>query len=635
MEIILKKYKFNNFQEGTKYEWIITNGLGGYASSTAILANTRRYHGLLIAKIKSERILLLSKLEEEIISDKTYQLSTNRYPDIIYPHGYVYQKEFRLNFSPTFIYELDDIKIEKEIFMIYQKNSTVISYKIFSPKKILLKIYPLINYRNYHSVTRENSWSFSQNIENNSLKIRPFENAQELILYFNQANYKKTGYWYKNMEYDREKERGLNYQEDHYNPGYFEIECNKENEFFIIAGTEEIKELNINSLKKKEEERLNNIIKNSGAKDSFSKRLVLSSDSFIVDKPKSIIAGYHWFYSWGRDTLISLPGILLTTKRFAEAKEILQNFAKFCNRGLIPNYFSDFDGKPSYNTVDASLWFFNAVYQYFKYTQDKEFIKEILPTLKEIISYYQKGTDFNIFMDKDGLIYSGTRDLQLTWMDAKIGNYVVTPRQGKAVEIQALWYNALMIMENLKLENYGDLTKKVKKNFNEIFWNEKDSCLFDVIDKDMKDSAIRPNQILSISLPFKILNKDKWKKVIDKVYKELYTPYGLRSLSYNDVKFIPHYQGSQYERDSAYHQGTVWVWPLGHFIVAYLEEKKFSKSAKLSAKKFFTPFKKHLKEEGLGTISEIFDGEKPHTPRGCISQAWSVSEILRSYLLTF
>jgi predicted glycogen debranching enzyme len=617
------------------YEWIITNGLGGYASSTIISLNTRRYHGLLIASLKPplRRFLLLSKLEEEIeIENKIYKLGCNRYsPGVIHPEGYKFLYSFHLNYFPTFTYRLENILIEKTIFMKYLENTTVVIYNILTNIPFKMRIFPLINCRDHHSETKENPYfNFSQELIDGQLKIQAYQDAPILYLKNTSGNYVKTGYWYKNFEYEREKERGLPFQEDNYNPGYFEIEINTNTKLGIFASTEFIENISFLNLKNKEEERLKKIESLCETDENFIKTLFLTSSSFIVKRePLSIIAGYHWFSDWGRDAMISLPGICLVTKRFNEAKQILKNFSSFCKNGLIPNCFLE-DGTPIYNSVDASLWFFYSVYKYYKYTNDTEFIKEILPILKEIINFYQKGTDFNIYMDRDGLIYSGEPSLQLTWMDAKVGDLVITSRDGKAVEIQALWYNALKIMEEFG-EDTSKLTRKLKVNFIRNFWNKEKEYCYDVIKKDIKDDSLRPNQIFTISLPFSLITGEKAKKIVGVIWKNLYTPYGLRSLSPDSPNFKGKYEGNVFERDSAYHQGTVWVWLLGHFITAYLKVNNYSKIAKLIAKNFLKPFRTHISEAGLGTISEIFDGNPPHLPKGCISQSWSVAEILRAY----
>ncbi len=371
-------------------------------------------------------------------------------------------------------------------------------------------------------------------------------------------------------------------------------------------------------------------------------KLVLAGDAFITyrkstDK-KTIMAGYPWFTDWGRDTMIALPGLTLSTGRYQEAKEILTTFALSVKDGLLPNVFDDNSGEAAhYNTVDASLWFFYAIREYYRYTEDNEFIEEIYPSLEEILDKHKKGTLYNIKMDKDdGLLNAGEEGVQLTWMDAKIEDWVVTPRHGKAVEINALWYNALMIFNELgskigNKESNLNIIKKIKDNFTKVFWYEEGQYLYDYINDKEKDSSLRPNQVFVVSLPYSLLDRDKERKVIDNIYQKLYTPVGLRSLSPDDPSYHPNYKGRRAVRDAAYHQGTVWGWPIGHFFEGYLKVNDFSKDAKDKVLRMYKPFEDHLNHYGIGSISEVFDGDYPHEPRGCPAQAWSVSELLRIY----
>lgn len=390
--------------------------------------------------------------------------------------------------------------------------------------------------------------------------------------------------------------------------------------------------------------RLTMLVEKAGYGDDFTNRLVLAADSFIVKRKstgkKTIIAGYPWFTDWGRDTMIALPGLTLVTRRFDDAREIMGTFADYCAEGLIPNSFPDSGSKPWYNTVDASLWYFQAVYKYLEYTGNYDFIRvNIYPVLKQIVKHYWQGTRYNIHMDDDGLIWAGSEDLQLTWMDAKVGDWVVTPREGKAVEINALWYNALQIISTLAknfededFKFYKSIALKAKENFLTHFWNPEQSSLYDVIRPGFKDSSIRPNQILAVSLPYSMLDFNQGEKVVNKVWQELYSTYGLRSLSPKNGSYRGHYGGPQLERDGAYHQGTGWMWLIGPFITAYRKVHEYSEESREMAERFIAPFYSHLRDHGIGTISEIYDGDWPNNPKGCISQAWSVAEVLRAYV---
>lgn len=464
------------------------------------------------------------------------------------------------------------------------------------------------------------------------------------------------------MVYDIESQRGMDDREDHYNPGIFWIKIDKKTKFNILAcgGSHAKKTFDryytedptkFDLIYQKQLDRLRELNKKMSflcdvkeePSNKIIKALVHASDSFIVERnsasSKTIIAGYHWFTDWGRDALVALPGLTLVTRRFDCARDILSTLSLYCKDGLIPNYFSD-DGKPIYNSADASLWFFYAVYKYLEYTNDFDWVgKKLFQTMKDIIFNYTKGTHFNISMDEDGLINAGDKNIQLTWMDAKIGDFIVTPRHGKAVEINALWYNALKTMElvckELREDNtfYREKHRLVRNSFNEKFWNEEKGCLYDVIRESYVDFSIRPNQIFAISLPFTLLDKEREKSVIITVMKELLTPYGLRTLSPSDKNYKGTCTGNQLERDTAYHQGTVWNWLLGHFITAFVKVNNYSEESREYAKKFFfNPLADHLKDAGIGTVSEIFDGDFPNKPRGCISQAWSVGEMLRSFM---
>ncbi len=637
-----------DFQTATSKEWIETNGRGGYASSTIIGTNTRRYHGLLVAATKSPlgRMVVLSKLEETLIlkDGSRYNLSCNKYPEIIHPEGYKYLEEFRLDPFPVFTYKVGDIVIEKAVFMVRGENTTVIMYKVLeSPGYLELLARPLIAARDYHWLSVENA-NFNKSVEclEGYIKMRPYGESPIIYLANNADRFEPAGYWYKAFEYLREKERGLEYHEDLYSPGELGFLVKEGDKAYIVASTEGRKMRSVEVLESGEVLRRSEIAASVGLKDQFAVQLAMSADSFLVkrmDGLSTVVAGYHWFWDWGRDALISLPGLTLTLGRYEEAKEILLTFAKYCDQGMIPNRFPEEAREPEYNSVDASLWLFWAVYKFLEYTNDYDFVeKNLLDCLEEVIRYYINGTRYGIKMDRDGLISTADSDVQLTWMDAKIGGWVVTPRNGKAVEVNALWYNALKIMEdiceklNLRYKSEcARLAHLAKKSYELVFWNEAGGYLYDCVSEDAADRSIRPNQIFAVSLPFRIISKEKERKVLDVVGRELLTPYGLRTLSPNDRSYRGVYSGDQRTRDASYHQGTVWPWLLGHFITAYLNVYGRGKNTKEEARKLLAPIIGHLKEAGLGSISEIVDGDPPYNPKGAISQAWSVAEILRIY----
>lgn len=644
------KSDWKTFERGIEKEWLISNGIGGFSSATIIGANARRYHGLLVASLKPpvSRHLVLSKIDESItIKGETINLFSYQTNDYIMK-GYLTQQLFKMNPIPTFSYSIGDVFIEKKICMIYGKNTVAIVYRIQNgSEEASLKLTPLVNFRDYHHNSSKGFLSFNQREVANGIVLEPTYYDIDIKLHCSEGEFHKGNdcYFY-NMFYQGESERGLEASEDHYIPGYFEISLKPREikTFTFIASVEERQEqLDGEIIIKQEVERLLKIQKMAGLKDDFAKTLVLAADTFIVHREstnaKTIIAGYPWFTDWGRDTMIAFTGLTLATGRFQDAREILFTFSKYVKHGMIPNVFPDAGHEPAYNTVDAALWYFEAAYKYVKYTGDYNFIKEnIFEALKQIISSYSKGTLYNIKMDKDSLISAGEEGTQLTWMDAKVGDWVITPRHGKCVEINALWYNALMIMSDLTkkfkedTDEYKKVAEEAKRAFIKLFWNDDKKCLFDVIANDYKDDKIRPNQIMAASLSFPVLEGDIAKSVVDVVWKHLYTSWGLRSLSPKEHGYIGSYGGNQYNRDIAYHQGTVWTWPLGQFITAFMKANGYTIENGKKALMFIEPFKDHLRDAGLGSISEIFEGNEPTLPKGCFSQAWSVGEILRAYV---
>ncbi|TLD43462.1 MAG: putative glycogen debranching enzyme, archaeal type, TIGR01561 [Candidatus Jettenia ecosi] len=682
-------------------EWLETNGIGGYASSTIIGANTRRYHGLLMAATRPPlgRSLLLSKVEETLsIGEKQFPLSTNFYPNAIHPEGYKNLIQFSLHPFPTFAYSVSGVDIKKIVFMVHGENTTIILYQVTGRgaqplAPLSLKIRIMIAFRDYHWLTSENpSLKTKYHILPHGIYLQPYEQLPPLYLFHNAQSIDTVQFWYKNMEYPKELERGLDAHEDHFSPFALQFDLNKGIDSYIVASTNACERWDILELLNTEINRRKGLYRkkcdDNGNADllissdfplkkndidyfSFRKKeinrtcekngvektkditkenlatliesLLNVSDSFIVKREgdkKSIIAGYHWFGDWGRDTMISLPGLTLVQGRFEDARKILLSYARYVSKGMIPNRFPDYGETPEYNTVDASLWYIHAVYQYLRFTKDFNTVRrDLYKVLKEIIEYYKKGTRYHIHMDTDGLIDAGAEGVQLTWMDAKVGDWVVTPRMGKAAEINALWYNALQIMVFLAREmnlpdestDYSILAQKVCESFNKLFWFEEGQYLYDFIEGETGNKAIRPNQIFAVSLPHSMLTMRRQKRVIEIVQEHLLTPYGLRTLSPKDKDYMGHCVGGAYERDKAYHQGTVWPWLIGPYISAYARVYADHKNTQKYIEGLFEPFYTHLFESGLGTISEIFDGDPPHTPRGCISQAWSVAELLRTY----
>jgi predicted glycogen debranching enzyme len=643
------KADWRTFEQGIQREWLLTNGIGGFASSTIIGANTRRYHGLLLASLRPpvQRHLILSKIDESLeIYGRHYNLYSFQTPDYIMK-GYTHLQRVIINPLPTFIYNVEDVLIEKKISMVYGENTVAVVYHILNGgSKAELRLTPLVNFRDYHHNSNRAHMSFNHSVYDGGVLIRPNYDL-DINIYSNKGIFvRKEDCWFFNMDYYMERERGLHSTEDHFIPGYFEVELKPwENKCITLIATIEKEILNKDGVAiiAEEEERIKKLLDVSGYKDDFTLKLTAAADNFIVHREstggKTIIAGYPWFTDWGRDTMIALPGLTLCTRRFEDAKEILYTFAKHVRYGLVANVFPDVGQDPAYNTVDAALWYCEAVFKFIKYTGDYLFIQEnIYNALKEIVDSYINGTKFDIKMDSDCLICAGNEGTQLTWMDAKVGEWVVTPRYGKAVEINALWYNALKVMSYLS-DKFGDthplyseIANKTKASFESSFWNEEKQCLYDVIREDLKDDRIRPNQVIAVSLSYPVIKGEKARKVIKKVWRELYTAYGLRSLSPDSGEYVGVYRGNQYSRDGAYHQGTVWAWLTGCFITGFLKAYGYTDENKQRAAMLIEPFKDHLRDACIGSISEIFDGNEPLIPRGCFAQAWSVGEILRAYV---
>jgi predicted glycogen debranching enzyme len=635
-----------------------TNGLGGFSSSTITGLNTRRYHGLLVAATRPPvgRLVMLSKFEETLLIDgRRYDLSANQYHGTIHPQGYQYQTGFRLDPFPVFNYEVERVVIEKSVFMIHGENTTVVQYEFrekngntihrtLQPSNCSLELRPLMAFRDYHSLMRESDRvNHHVQAEPNLAAIQPYADLPALYLAHDAEGLDVQGYWYRGFEYEEERARGFDFTEDLFSPFAIRFDLSGRAPLSIIISTERRDVSRADDYRRAEIERRQRIIGLAPRVNNSAlvPALVAAADQFIVARgtQKTIIAGYHWFSDWGRDTMIALPGLTLTTGRFTIARSILSEFARHVDRGMLPNRFPDAGDRPEYNTVDATLWYFEAVRAYLDYTNDEEFVRtELYDNLLEIIEWHVRGTRFKIHVDSDGLLYSGEEGVQLTWMDAKVGDWVVTPRRGKAVEIQALWYNALRVMEWLaekfndetKAERYALMAERARSSFNASFWNEEALCLYDVVDEDRRDASVRPNQIFAVSLQHSMLEAEKARQVVETVERELLTPYGLRSLAPGDSQYRARYEGDALSRDGSYHQGTVWAWLMGPFITAYLKVHDRSEESRARAARWLMKFEEHLSKAGLGQVSEIFDAEPPHTPRGCIAQAWSVAELLRA-----
>lgn len=671
---------YKTFRSGIEREWVTTNGIGGYAGSSIIGAHTRKHHGLLIASLHAptERYMILSKINESLqIGGRTYGLAATQRKGGIYEEGQKYLQRFIYSELPEFIYEIGGTLITKTISFEYGKNTIAVGYEIQNGmQEMEMTFVPLFNFRDHNNGSERPDLQFDVEPKGNRLLLKPTKTDKNVAITFFASEgvfAERSEKYDTDMELQTEIDTGMSSIDNNFTPYEVKVSCKpfETKKLSFVCTIEEDFCEDAFAVIESNRKRIRGLIEQAAWQDDFADALVQAADQFIVDRQstgfKTILAGLPWFTDWGRDTMIALQGLTLCTKRFADARGILKTFARYVHNGLVPNMFPDEGLEPLYNTVDASLWYFYSVYKYLEYTgkkEDYDFIeKEIFPTLEVIAESYKKGTDFSIYMDEDCLIHAGGGFDQVTWMDVRVGEWVVTPRHGKPVEINALWYNALKIMEELSAKfgkdetGYKELAEKVKVSFNKRFWNEKAGCLYDVVDEEIMESElaeiaaaakasglpeeavsrirdnaqIRPNQIWAVSLPFTCLPAEKEKQVVDTVMTHLYTSYGLRSLSYTDKAYKGVYFGELHDRDAAYHQGTVWAFPLGGFISAYVKVNGKTKEAKAAARKLLAPLEDHLMDGGIGTIAEIFDGDEPHISRGCYGQAWSVGEILRAY----
>jgi predicted glycogen debranching enzyme len=656
----------NNFAIAKSREWLVTNGIGGYASGTISGVLTRRYHGLLIAALKPPvaRTLLLTKLDEIVsYNGQFYDLFANVWADgTVAPQGYLNIESFYLDRTiPVWNFAFADGLLEKRIWMQQGENTTFISYTYKrGSQPLTLSLKTLVNYRDYHGKTEGRAIFAIDNYRENGLEIKAFIDAASLYLFpiqnsqNNNFSWSINNTWYRNFALAVEHYRGLDDTEDHLLAAIGNITLKPGDTITITASTKNLwGEYGNEKYRQEANRKLISLFYSQNKLESapeWIEQLVLAADQFIVNRPltdnpagKTIIAGYPWFTDWGRDTMISLPGLTISTGRYDIAKTILRTFAKYVDKGMLPNVFPDVGETPEYNTVDATLWYFEAIRGYYEATEDRELLAELFPLLTEIIDWHIKGTRYNIKMDDDGLLYGGESGVQLTWMDAKVGDWVVTPRIGKPVEVNALWYNALVCMVyfsgilNQSASKYQEMVEKTRSHFSK-FWYEEGGYCYDVIDTpNGNDTSFRPNQIFAVSLPVMGLGESlaplqplQQKMVVDKVGQKLLTSYGLRSLSIEHPDYVGVYGGNQLQRDGSYHQGTTWAWLIGHFVQAHLQvyhDRELTRS-------FLLPMADHLEDGCVGSISEIFDGDIPFTPRGCFAQAWSVAEVLRAWLLS-
>lgn len=655
---------WTTFKEGIKREWAVTNGIGGYAGSSMIGAHSRTHQGYLIASLHApiERYLVFSKINETAtVGTSTVSFETSQHcasGKTVYTEGQKFLTSFIYDGSVHYTYETDNFSFEKHITLKRNANVCAVAYELTAgDSDCTFTLTPLFNYREHSESSTPDTLKFETFTEDRTFYLVPEKNKDIAIRFqTSEGTFSERETVYDiDMQLQIEVDLETDGLDCHYCPVDLSIAvpANTTKKVSILCSIGDVNErpapvsaTEAFSILEENARCHAELFEKAGYRDSFANQLVLASDQFLTyresTKMMTVLAGLPWFTDWGRDTMIAFTGLTLCTKRFKEAEEILLTFARYIRHGIVPNMFPDDNMPPLYNTVDASLWYFYAVYQYLHYNPAAEaeaFVKEqIFPHLKEIISAYEKGTDFSIYMEDDGLIHAGSGLDQITWMDVRVGDWVATPRHGKPVEINALWYNALRIMESLceKFDEdasaYRTRAERVKESFNAKFWDSANQCLFDVVDGDEPDDHIRPNQVYAVSLPFSLLPEEQEKAVVALVEKELFVGCGLRSLAPDHPDYHGIYCGALAKRDAAYHQGTAWGFLLGGFFSAYMKVNHHSSSAAANAVRMLEPVRKHLTDSGcIGSISEIFDGDTPHNPRGCYAQAWSVGEVLRCY----
>jgi predicted glycogen debranching enzyme len=634
--------EFLDFRYIHDLEYVEANGLGGYAAGTFSGAHSRKYHGLLVASLKPpvQRVVVVSKIDETLrLGDEEFQLGCNQFPGALHPFGVQYLSSFKRDLFPEWVFQVRGVTIRKTLAAIYGENTTVVLYEVLeAPGKFTMELQPFYASRDIHHLTKANRYIGEHYIfDKGVFQTMNYQRCPEFFISIPKSTFIEDRVWHYNFEHHQEYLRGMDFREDLFSHGRFSVTLRKGNRLGVIVSLDNPSGKDAVKLLREERKRRLSVTRDFEYHPSL-RRLALAADQFIVKRGdlNTIIAGYPWFTDWGRDTMIALPGVCLATGRFRDAKRILQKFSEYISEGMIPNRFPDSGQNPEYNTIDATLWFVNAIFKYYEYSKDKLFIKAMLPALREIIDWHYKGTRYNIKVDPaDELLAGGEHGVQLTWMDAKIGDWVITPRRGKPVEINALWYNALCVVAYFhrqlnyhdEAQVYAERASRVGHSFNDLFWNNTNGSLYDYIDGDYRCDDIRPNQIYALSLPFPVLQQDRALAVIEIVQNQLLTPRGLRSLSPLHADYRGRYEGNPFERDSMYHQGPAW----SHLTGAYIDALFYAlgDDAPELARAILDMMFQTLDEAGLGTISEIFDGDAPFAPRGCVAQAWSVGEILR------
>jgi predicted glycogen debranching enzyme len=645
-------------------EWLVTNGLGGYASSTLAGIPARKYHGLFVPNLAAPkgRHVLLSRVDEQVLAaDLNAHLGGGVFNDRVSGDVHRYLKEFRLDHRiAVWVFELNGLLLEKSLVMPHHQNTVCVHYRLLRGTALELRVRPFVTCRRQDQAPSAAPTTFTLHVTRGRHEIR-FPEAPVVLRLDMQpapAVFTTDGSEECELLHHIDRERGEIHAETACSPGYFSVQLTPERPASFIASTQSWESLQLDAatVLEAERKRLDTLLTLAPVLhgDEFAEQLAMAADQFVVlpgsrleesvlaqaegGEVRTVFAGYHWFADWGRDTMISLEGLTLCTGRFREAGATLRTFANYVKDGLLPNLFPEGERQALYHTVDATLWYFHAISRYIEVTGDRAILQQLQPVLTSIIDHHLNGTHFGIHADpRDGLISAAAEGYQLTWMDAKVDGWVVTPRRGKPVEIQALWYNALILMSEWAAElrgphdRYARVAAQARESFNQRFWNATEGCLFDVLDgPGGNDASIRPNQIFAISLTHPVLEQRHWQTVLEVVRRTLLTRVGLRTLAPSHPDYKSHYRGDLHARDAAYHQGTVWPWLIGHFIDASLKVEPQPHAAR----RLLEGFAAHLTEAGIGSISEIFDAEDPHAPGGCIAQAWSVAEVLRAWLKT-
>ncbi|MCW5786241.1 MAG: glycogen debranching enzyme family protein [Nitrospira sp.] len=638
-----------DLERALSLEWLEPNGRGGYASGTVAGANTRRYHALLLVARHPpvDRVALVNHVEESIeIGGDTCPLSTNVYGGAVHPEGYQYCERFSDVPWPTWRFACRGIRLERELVCPHGRDLVILRWRLLDDASpaVVLRVRPMLTGRDFHATHQENAALRSEaTITGGQVLWQPYEGLPPVRAQHN-GQYHHRPDWYRRIHYPVDRERGLEHVEDWWSPGECLFTLTPGTTAELVFTTETIPPLSVTQVMDAERRRRDTLVTSAPTEDELTHRLWVASNAFLVKRAarQTVIAGYPWFADWGRDTFVALPGLCLVTGRYEVARQVIEAFASYVSQGMVPNRFPDIGEQPEYNTIDASLWFIHTVDRYLYYSRDLVGVQRMAwPAVKQILDGYRQGTRFGIRMDEDGMITGGVEGVQLTWMDVKIGEWVVTPRHGKPVEIQALWVRALAVAAALA-EQFGESAyaaqcrqdrARATASFRDRFWYRTGGYLFDVVDGPTGDDAsLRPNQIFALALDDQLVTDAQAKQVLQLLKERLLTPVGLRTLAPEDIRFCASYEGGVAERDAAYHQGTVWPFLLGPFVTAWVKTYGDSPSVRRAARLFLQGLFEHLDEACLGQVSEIFDGERPHRARGCVAQAWSVAEPLRALI---